>query len=250
MSVVCSIGTTEPHHAVGLLLDIHVFSELGVRPVSVIAAVSAQDARGVHAFDAVRPEIIEAQLAVLHDAGIAAYRIGALAEEKAAESIASCIARYGRPVVYDPVAAASTGGTFVHAAILQGITEKLSSVTTIITPNLLEAGLLIGSVIRSVEDMTFAARAIAARGELAVFIKGGHLAGKPQDVLFCEEEVHVFTSERIPGEMRGTGCILAASLAAALAQGVSVFEAVRRSRVFVQQKIASADTFASMRLAY
>ena len=110
LNIVCSIGTTEPHHAVGLGLDAHVLSELGVRSVSVVAAVSAQDACGVHALVAMSPALIEAQLKALEDVEIDAYRIGALMEEKSAEPIARILASRGRPIVYDPVSSASSGG--------------------------------------------------------------------------------------------------------------------------------------------
>jgi hydroxymethylpyrimidine kinase/phosphomethylpyrimidine kinase len=240
LKVVCSIGTTEPHHAVGLGLDACVFSELGVRSVSVVAAVSAQDAGGVHALVAMNPTLIEAQITALGDVDIDAYRIGALVEEKSAESIAHMLTSRDRPIVYDPVASASRGGTFADSATLKRIAARLLPLVAIITPNLSEAQLFTGANIHTVQDMIAAASTIAVQGARAVLVKGGHLEGDPQDVLFVNGEAHVFTDERIPGEMRGTGCVLAACLAALLAQGVPLLEAVRASRAFVRKKIASS----------
>jgi hydroxymethylpyrimidine/phosphomethylpyrimidine kinase len=110
--------------------------------------------------------------------------------------------------------------------------------------------LLVGESVHTVEDMVAAAHAIARRGVRAVLVKGGHLAGEPRDVLLIEGETHVFTEERLPGEMRGTGCVLVASLAAMLAQGVPLLEAVRNARAFVRKKIASARNIGGMFSAY
>jgi hydroxymethylpyrimidine kinase/phosphomethylpyrimidine kinase len=250
LKIVCSIGTSEPHHVVGLGLDAQVFLELGVRSVSVIAAVSAQDACGVLASEAISPALIEAQLRALGDVEIDAYRIGAMIEEKSAQSIARMVGRCGRPIVYDPVAAASAGGILADSTTLRSIAARLLPLVAIVTPNLSEAQLLVGNTIATVTDMIAAARVIAALGAQAVLVKGGHLAGEPQDVLFVDGEAHVFTDERISGEMRGTGCVLAACLTTSLAQGVPLLEAVRRSRAFVRKKIVSAHKFGGMFSAY
>jgi hydroxymethylpyrimidine/phosphomethylpyrimidine kinase len=250
VKIVCSIGTTEPHHAVGLGLDAHVLSEWGVRPVSVVAAVSAQDARGMHALVAMSPECIEAQLRGLEDTEIDAYRIGALTEEKSAERLVRMLAGSSRPIVYDPVAAASAGGEFADSNALRRIAALLSPIVTIITPNISEAELLVGKPVHTADDMIAAARAIAAQGAQAVLVKGGHLASEPQDVLFVDGEAHVFTDERLPGDMRGTGCVLAASIAATLAQGIPLIDAVRSSRAFVRKKIVSARKIGGMTAAY
>jgi hydroxymethylpyrimidine/phosphomethylpyrimidine kinase len=250
LKIVCSIGTTEPHHVVGLGLDAQVYLELGVRSVSVVAAVSAQDASGVLASVAISPALIEAQFRALGDVEIDAYRIGALIEEKSAQSIARLVENCGRPIVYDPVAAASAGGIFADSTMLRRIAELLLPMVSIVTPNLSEAQLLVGNSIATVTDMIAAARSIAALGAQAVLVKGGHLAGEPQDVLFVDGEAHVFTDERIFGEMRGTGCAFAACLTTRLAQGVPLLEAVRSSRAFVRKKIASAHKFGGMLSAY
>jgi hydroxymethylpyrimidine/phosphomethylpyrimidine kinase len=232
------------------MLDVRVLAEWGVRSVSVVAGVSAQDARGVHAAKAVDPDLIEAQLIALQDAEIAAYRIGALLDERSARCIARVLGTRRRPVVYDPVASAGAGGIFADSVTLRCIAEALFPVTTVFMPNLVEAGMLLGRPIASVDEMELAARALGARGVPTVLLKGGHLAGDPRDVLFTAGKIHTFADERLPGEMRGTGCVLAASLAAALAQEVCLFDAVRRARTFVRKKIASAHVFAGMRSAY
>jgi hydroxymethylpyrimidine/phosphomethylpyrimidine kinase len=239
VKIVCSIGTTEPYHAVGLGLDARVLPELGVRPVSVVAGVSAQDARGLHAAVPIVPELIEAQFRSLEAVDIAAYRIGALLEASSADAIVRGMAQCPRPSVYDPVAMASLGGSFVDSAVLRRIAGILLPAVTIITPNLTEAGMLVGRQVRTMEEMLEAARIIARLGavdghEPGVLLKGGHLAGEPKDVLFTGGQVHVFSGERLPGDIRGTGCLLASALAAALAQGSPLVDAVRRSRAFVR----------------
>jgi hydroxymethylpyrimidine/phosphomethylpyrimidine kinase len=248
--VVCSIGTSEAHLAVGLGLDLRVLAECGVRPVAVVAALSAQDANGLHALTPAAPEMIAAQLESLRGVPVEAFRIGALAEVLSAKVIARGIAGRRVPVVYDPVAGPSGRGTFAPPPVLRAIADEFLTLRAIITPNLYEAGLLTESTVDSVETMIAAARALCARGARGVLVKGGHLTGEPQDVLVFEDAVHLLTQARLPHEMRGTGCVLAAALAASLAQGATLLDAVHRARAFVYEKIARAQLFDGMHVAY
>ncbi|HTV73086.1 MAG TPA: PfkB family carbohydrate kinase [Candidatus Acidoferrales bacterium] len=248
--VVCTIGTTEAHLAVGLGVDLRVLVECEVRPLAVVAALSAQDAAGLRALEPVAPEMIAAQLASLRGARIDAFRIGALAEVRSATVIARGIAHRKAPIVYDPVAGSSAGGAFAPPATLCAIADELLALRPIITPNLYEAGLLTQSNVDSIETMIAAARALRARGAQGVLIKGGHLTGAPRDVLVADDQVHLFEEERLPGEMRATGCVLAAALAAALAHGATLLEAVQRARAFVREKMTTAHLFDGMQTAY
>jgi hydroxymethylpyrimidine/phosphomethylpyrimidine kinase len=249
--VVCAIGTSEAHLAVGLGIAVRVLAECGVRPTAIVAAVSAQDAGGLRALAPIAPELIAAQLQSLSAVAIDAFVVGALADAASASVIARAIAARGVPVVYDPVAASSAGGAFADAASLRAVADEMSALGAVITPNLREAAVLTDRVVDSVETMIAAARELRARGARAVLVKGGHLASAPQDVLVCSDaEVHVFTRERFPHDMRATGCVLAAALAAALAHGMTVFTAVERARTFVYEKITRAQAFDGMRTAY
>ena len=249
--VVCSVGTTDPWNAAGLGLDLLALWECGVRPVSVVAAVSAQDASGLRDLVALSAATIAAQFAALAEAPIAAYRVGALAGAPGVAAVAAALAQNDRPVVYDPVLAASAGGTFANAETLRAVRATLVPRARILTPNAAEAAALLGAQMFSTRaDLADAARALRALGAQAVLITGGDLPGPPLDVLADAAGVVEFEAARIPGEMRGTGCLLAAALAAALARGEDVRSAVQTARAFVRRKLEDPARLGPFRVAY
>jgi hydroxymethylpyrimidine/phosphomethylpyrimidine kinase len=253
--VVCSIGCSDPWNAAGLGLDITALRACAVRPVMVVAGVTAQDRRGVHSAAAVSPELIAAQLDALRDAGIATYRIGALLDEASVEAVAVWLERTRAPAVYDPVLAPSAGGTFAGGAVIAAIARRLMPLVTLATPNFSEArelacqdepGARAGS-----EAMERVARVLVARGASAILVTGGDLPGAALDVLVDEDGCVAFEGPRFPGTMRGTGCLLSCGIAAALAHGQTVREAVISGRAFVRARFeAGAIEAGGMRLAY
>lgn len=249
--VVCSVGTAEAWNAAGLGLDLLALWECGVRPVSIVAGVSAQDEGGIRALFPMSPEAIAAQFAALSRAGIAAYRIGALLDPAGVRAVADGVARSTGPVVYDPVLAASAGGSFADDPTLATMRSELLPKTYLLTPNAGEAGLILGSAkIATRAGLAEAAQALRALGPQAVLITGGDLPGSPADVLADADGVVEYEEERIPGEMRGTGCLLAAALAAALARGVALRVAVPQARAFVRSKLSAAVRLGPFRVAY
>jgi hydroxymethylpyrimidine kinase/phosphomethylpyrimidine kinase len=246
--LVCAIGTTDPWNAAGLGLDVRALAECGARAAFVVAGVSAQDARGLHALHEIPAETIEAQFDALADAPIAAYRVGALPGVAAIATVAARLRDVGVPVVYDPVFGPSGGGAFVDHAGVAAIVRDLIPCVTIVTPNLEEARRLAGlERCDDVETMALAARTIVSDGAGAALVKGGHLAERALDVLF-DGELRVFEERRIDVTMRGTGCLLADALAAALAKGQSLREAVAKARAYVREKIERALKLGSMRV--
>jgi len=269
--VVCSIGCSDPWNAAGLGLDITALRARAVRPVTVVAGVTAQDRRGVHLAAAVSPELIAAQLEALRDAGIAAYRIGALLDEASVEAVADWLERAPAPAVYDPVIAASAGGTFAGGSVIAAIGRRLMPLVTLATPNFAEARELArraeagpqvdsrdalepaqrGELVAGSEAMERVARALIARGASAVLVTGGDLPGAALDVLVDEDGCVAFEGPRFPGTMRGTGCLLSCGIAAALAHGQTVRDAVATGRAFVRARFESGTIeTGGMRLAY
>ena len=247
--IVCTIGITDPWNAAGLGLDVRALAECGARAVGVVAGVSAQDARGIHSVHAIPAAAIEAQFEALAAAPVAAYRIGALPGVDAIRAIAARLANVSVPVVYDPVLGASSGGTFLDAAGVAAIASSLLPLASIVTPNLHEAATLAGTPpIAGVDAMAEAARALVRLGAAAALVTGGHLPGDPVDVLF-DGELHHFEGTRLNATMRGTGCLLADALAAALAQGVPLVRAVEEARAYVRRKLGSAIEVGGMRVA-
>jgi hydroxymethylpyrimidine kinase/phosphomethylpyrimidine kinase len=234
---VLSIGTTHPWNIAGVGLDIRIGAELEIGVFTVVCAVSAQDARGVHALEILASSTIEAQLRAMPWQTIRAVRVGALGAPEVVAVIAAALKRRNVPLVVDPVVAASDGGALAGERTLQVIGETLATMPqTILTPNLGEASTLLGYQIGR-DDLARAAVELRDRGAGAVLLKGGHLIGEPADVLAHAEGVEMFSGARIAGEMRGTGCTLAMALACALARGNELRKAVQFARGFVHDKL-------------
>jgi hydroxymethylpyrimidine kinase/phosphomethylpyrimidine kinase len=248
--VVCSIGTSEPWNAAGLGLDIRALAECGAYAVTVTAGVTAQDRTGVHAALAVPAALVEAELAALAEASIAAYRVGVLLDVATVEVIAAHLATVDVPVVYDPALAPSGGGRFGSDEVTRAIRRSLLPVVTLVTPNLVEAATLTERPVGERGSMEAAASVLVSLGAQAALVKGGHLPERTIDVLVDVEGTFAYEAERLPGTLRGTGCLLACSLAAALAQGLSLRDAVARARAFVRAKIAHPHERGGMSLAY
>jgi len=251
--VVCSIGTTHPWNVAGLGLDLLVLHELGARTVSVVAGISAQGPDGVVARMPVDAQTIAAQFASLRHARIDAIRVGALLSPESVRSVGAILERsYGIPAVFDPVIASSDGGVLADAATIAAMRDRLFPRCDVVTPNLEEARILLetNEPIADVASMEHAARSLCELGARAVLLKGGHLSGRAIDVLCRDGEMTRFEDVRLPGTMRGTGCVLAAALAFELARATPLVEAVRRARAVVRERIGQARNFANMHVAY
>lgn len=248
--VVASIGCSDPWNAAGIGLDILALSACGVRPVTVLAGVTAQDAGGVRAAEPVSVELVAAQLAALSSAGIAAYRIGALLDRASLAAVAAHVRAANVPSVYDPVFAPSGGGTFAGADLIGAIARDLVPHVTIVTPNLGEAAALTGIVATDAAGMEAAARALWATGAEAALVKGGHLPDAAIDVLADARGILAYEAPRIGGSLRGTGCLLACGIAAALARGETLRYAVAYGRAFVRERFAVSVELGGMRLAF
>jgi hydroxymethylpyrimidine/phosphomethylpyrimidine kinase len=240
----------DPWNAAGLGLDILVLAECGVRPVTVVAGIAPQDSDGLKPPIILDPGAIHSQWDCLAAAGIAAIRIGALSGAAAVDTVANIVAAARVPVVYDPVLGASRGGRFADAPTLAAIRERLLPHVTVCTPNAAEASELAGRAGTGAEAMVGAAHALAALGARAVLVTGGDVAGDPRDVLVDGAGETILRAPRIPGTMRGSGCVLAGALAAGLARGLTLRAAVDEARAFVRKKIAGARAAGDFRIAY
>ena len=245
-----SIGSTHPWNIAGTGLDAHVAREYGVDHAAVVAGITAQDESGLHEKMAVPAAMVQAQLNAV-PAEIDAIRIGALLDAQTVSVVAAYVrAKAGVAAVVDPVLGASLGGAFADAAAYDALRAELFSLPVILTPNVPEAQLLTGRVIEAQEDALAAARTLLEFGPAAVLLKGGHLHGDPADVLITRSEVHVFGGTRLPGAMRGSGCVLAAALACELARGRPVCDAVEGARAFVRAKIAANKRRGTLQVAF
>ncbi|MEA2721051.1 MAG: hydroxymethylpyrimidine/phosphomethylpyrimidine kinase [Candidatus Eremiobacteraeota bacterium] len=249
MTVVATVGTTHPLAFAGLIFAALALEVEGVRPVCVVAGVSAQDAAHVLAREALDPTTIRAQFDALRTAGVDAFHIGALLSTGAVRAVAAALEAFpGVPVVVDPVLAASGGDALADDATRIALRDVLVPRATLVTPNLDEATALLGHPVGDVAAMHEAAAALVALGARAALVKGGHLDGDPTDVLGDEGGTHELMSQRVSGALRGTGDLLAVTIAACLAQGAPLNEAIARARHRVREAIASGVMFAGARV--
>jgi hydroxymethylpyrimidine/phosphomethylpyrimidine kinase len=239
-AIVLSIGTTHPWNVAGVGRDLIVGGELGVRVFTAVAAVSAQDGRGVAALHAIPSNVFAAQLATLPWASAGAVRVGALPTFGAVRGVAERLrAHPSLFAVVDPVFAASRGGELSDEAARYGVRDEIATLPSVVlTPNVAEAALLLGIADIPREAIGEAAARLRARGAYAVLVKGGHLEGDPVDALATAEGVELFAEPRIAGAMHGTGCTLAMALACELAAGRPLPHAVRAARAYTRAELA------------
>lgn len=213
---------------------------LNARVFTAIAAVSAQDAAGVVALEAVSGDLLAAQLRALPWESAGAVRVGALPNAAAVRTVADAVReRPWLPCVVDPVFAASRGGALTGDAAFDVLADELAVLPAVVlTPNLVEATRLLGRKKIDRDELPQAARDLRERGAGAVLLTGGHLDGDPTDALAWADGDEIFSESRIAGSMRGTGCTLAMALACYLAVGDPVPAAVRAARAFVRAELA------------
>lgn len=251
-SLVASIGTTHPWNIAGVGLDARVLAEYGLRHAMAVVAVTAQDEDGLHALHVVPPQIVAAQLESLPE-DVAAFRVGALVASETVRVVAAFLRERAAhtPVVVDPVLAVSLGGSLQSDdALPETLRDALLTLPVIVTPNVPEAEQLLNVRIETPEDARLAARRFVERGARAALLKGGHLHGEPVDVLASDAGDEAFSGARLPGSMRGSGCTLAAALAAELALGRDLRTATAAARSYVREKIAAGTMRGTLQVAF
>jgi hydroxymethylpyrimidine/phosphomethylpyrimidine kinase len=240
-ALVVSIGTTHPQNVAGLGRDARVAADYGVAHAMVVAAVSAQDERGVRDVFVLPCASVRAQLSAIDFARARAVRIGALGSLEGADVVCDVLEHAGVPIVFDPVCVASAGGSLYRGGAAQGalaVRAVIRRLAPIVTPNIAEAQTLSAIHIGDVESQIAAGSRLLDAGASSALVKGGHAAGDPVDVLVTREHVETFVDSRLPQTMRGTGCTLAMALACELALGRELVTAVEGARAYVRANIA------------
>lgn len=250
MKVTLTIAGSDSSGGAGLQADIKTFEAHHVFGASVVTAVTAQNTVDVSAVYALPPEIVLAQLeAVFIDLPIAAVKIGMLANVEIVQVVAQFLANVTVPIVLDPVLYASTGAQLLEPAAVELLKARLLPLSTIFTPNILEAELLAERDIHSWEDARAAAAIISAYSQDAfILVKGGHLPPSPDeefhlvsDLLYKNGEYHRLDAPYIAsGNTHGTGCTLSAAIAANLALGLAPLKAVKLAKEYVTDAIRLA----------
>ncbi|MSP94085.1 MAG: bifunctional hydroxymethylpyrimidine kinase/phosphomethylpyrimidine kinase [Alphaproteobacteria bacterium] len=225
----------------GIQADIKTATVLGAYAMTAITAVTVQDTTGVHAFHTVPPDIVAGQIrVVLSDIGADAIKTGMMASAEIVETVVGALASYAAiPLVVDTVMIAKGGSSLVDDSGVEAMKRLLIPRATLITPNAPEAARLTGLEVETQDDLVRAGKKLMEQGARAVLVKGGHLAGDHvTDVLVDSTGVHLFRTRRIETtSTHGTGCTLATAIAAGLAQGLSLEDAVARARNYLQDAL-------------
>jgi hydroxymethylpyrimidine/phosphomethylpyrimidine kinase len=232
----------------GIQADIKTITAFGGYAATAITALTAQNTLGVHGVHLVPPEFVGRQIAVvLDDIGADVVKTGMLGDAATIEVVCDTLERRIErvPVVVDPVMVATTGARLLASGAVETLKRRLLPMARLITPNLPEAEALAGMTIRDVAAMHHAAAAMLTLGVPAVLLKGGHLPGEQViDLLATVDGVEEFSAPRIvTRHTHGTGCTLASGIAAGLAQGLPLRDAVMRALAFVRAAIAAAPGF-------
>jgi hydroxymethylpyrimidine/phosphomethylpyrimidine kinase len=238
---VLAIAGSDSGGGAGIQADLKTMLALGVHGMTVICAVTAQNSVGVQGYWELPPEAVRAQLdSVLGDIGAQAIKTGMLASPELVAVVCDVLACVAAPVVVDPVAISKHGDRLLSAGTVEMIRERLLPLATVVTPNLLEAELLTGRKIAGEAQMLEAAKMIKAMGPQWVLVKGGHLPGRPVDLLFDGTQVIQFPGERIASpHTHGTGCTFASAIASRLALGDEVPCAVKAAKDYVTGAISA-----------
>ncbi len=248
-SIALTIAGSDPSGGAGIQADLKTFAALGVYGASVITALTAQNTQRVTAIHDVPADFVTAQInAVFADLDIAAVKIGMLSRATSIAAVAEALDRHAaRNIVLDPVMVATSGAYLLAPEAVGALRELLFPPALIVTPNLHEAAALVGaSLARNEREMEQQARELLKLGARNVLIKGGHGAGEDSvDLLVGQGEAVRFAAKRIASKnTHGTGCTLSSAVAAGLAKGLDLAEAVRQAKDYVTAAIAGADALA------
>lgn len=240
MRVALTIAGSDSGGGAGIQADLKTFAAHGVHGTSAITAVTAQNSVAVTDYVALEPRIVVAQIeTVASDMPVAAAKTGMLANREIIAAVAESVGRLRIPhLVVDPVMVAKSGDRLLDPAAEKAYLESLLPLAEVVTPNLFEAEVLLGRSVRSLAEMREAARELRAAGPRAVVVKGGHLEGEAVDLYDDGSEVVELPAPRIETRnTHGTGCTYSAAIAARLALGAPLLEAVRGAKEYLTEAI-------------
>lgn len=242
MAVALTIAGSDPSGGAGLQADLKTFAAHGVYGVSAVTAITVQTTQGVLESAPLSADRVSAQVeALAGDFPIASVKLGLLATDAIVEAVAAAITSLDLPqVVVDPIVIASSGHRLLDADGVLTLRNELLPHAFVVTPNVPEAELLTGIAVRTPDDVKRAAEALHRLGPHAVVIKGGHLdQDEAVDVLFDGHTFHEFAAPRMAGAgAHGTGCAFSAAVAARLALGDPLVEAVAAAKRYVAGALA------------
>ncbi|MDP8976955.1 MAG: bifunctional hydroxymethylpyrimidine kinase/phosphomethylpyrimidine kinase [Actinomycetota bacterium] len=242
--VALTIAGSDSGGGAGIVADLKTFEAHGVWGTCAIAAVTAQNTRGVQGFESVNPDLVRSQVtSVASDIGIDAAKTGMLASAELVRAVADAVAEAGiEKMVVDTVFISKHGDTLLADDAVGAMRDRLLPLATVVTPNLPEAARLVDFVIDDRAAMERAAQALGDLGPEVVLVKGGHLGGDDSpDCLVVSGSAPVWLeAARIPGRhTHGTGCVLSAAVCAELARGMEPADACVAAKHFTERAIGA-----------
>lgn len=247
MPVALSVAGSDSGGGAGIQADLQTFAALGVHGTTAIACLTAQNPREVKGVQPAWPRMLRQQLeAVFEELPPAAMKTGMLYSRSLMEVVADFLEMHGVnvPLVVDPVMVATSGARLLRANAVRLMQERLLKRATLVTPNTMEAELLWGREVKSVEDLRSVARWLHERHGCAALVKGGHLKGLKVavDVLFDGRDQWLLEAPWVRGvSTHGTGCTYSAAITAGLAKGLGLLEAVSQAKDFITHAIAHSQ---------
>jgi hydroxymethylpyrimidine/phosphomethylpyrimidine kinase len=241
VSTALTIAGSDSGGGAGIQADLKTFSAFHVFGMSVVTAVTAQNSLGVHGVHELPPAFVARQIdAVLGDFEADAVKLGMLASAPIVAAVAERLRHHRvEGLVVDPVMVAKSGDPLLTADAREALIGEILPLALVVTPNLHEASVLAGIPVETLAEMQEAARRIHALGPRYVLVKGGHLKADPTDLLWDGREVTRFNAPRIESRnLHGTGCAFSAAIAAGLARGRPLADAVRDAKAYVRRAIA------------
>lgn len=241
--VALTIAGFDPTSGAGITADIKTFAAFNCYGLSVITAITIQDTSKVYATSPLSRDLVKEQLETLSkDIKIDAVKIGMLASEEIVLAVIDFIKFYKpRFAILDPLLYSTSGYPLLSSSAKKIVIEKLFPLVTLLTPNLIEASLLVGEEILDLEQMKRAAKKLYDLSNSAVLIKGGHLIQEPIDLLYEGKDYKTFFASREPNSAHGTGCALSSAITAGLACGNDLIKSIEKAKKFITEALKATQ---------
>lgn len=244
--IVLSVAGSDSSGGAGVQADLKTFSALGVYGATAITAITAQNTVGVHSQLAIDPQMVYDQIiAVVEDLHPRFVKIGMLSNTGIVDAVAEALGKYHLTIILDPVMVSSSGHRLLSVEAQEALKNKLLPLSTLVTPNIPELKALTDMSLDGFEQKECAARRLFDFGAKAILVKGGHEDGDTKsDILFTKSDNDIlstcFSSETIATKnIHGTGCTLSSAIAAFMARGLGLVEAIREAKRYISEAISS-----------
>ena len=249
--VVLTIAGSDSSGGAGIQADIKTFAALGVYGATAITAITAQNTLGVHSLFSIAPHMVYDQIiAVMDDLSPSVIKIGMLSNAEIVVAVAEALSQYSIPIILDPVIVSTSGHRLLSAEAEKILKQRLLPMSTLITPNNPEMETLSNMSVSTFEEKRRAAEHLFSYGVRSILLKGGHEVGSTKsDILFANTPMGmqstIFTSDTISTRnTHGTGCTLSSAIAAYMARGCDLREAIVHAKEYITEAIRSGADIA------